>query len=86
MTDLNLRASPATAEPCLSDDLLRGADKIAEFIFGDKSKTRAIYHIASTSRLPHFKLGAVLCARKSQLIAWIADQEKRNSGKGDAAR
>lgn len=82
MIDLENGPSLVPAEPCLSDDLLRGADQIAEFIFGDKSKTRAIYHIASTSRLPYFKIGAILCARKSQLLAWIADQEKRNAGKG----
>lgn len=83
MTEQNSRACPATAEPCLSSDLLRGADQIAEFIFGDKRQTRKVYHVAATSRLPHFKLGAMLCARKSTLLEWIAAQEKRTSNRND---
>ena len=32
MSDLQTRAGPVTAEPCLADDLLRGAEDIAQFI------------------------------------------------------
>lgn len=67
------------AKPCrpLADDILRGADNIAGFLFGDPALRRRVYHLAGTSRLPHFKLGSMLCARKSVLIAWIAEQESR---------
>ncbi len=61
----------------LSTDLLRGADKIAEFLFGTETKRRKVYHLASTSRLPVFKLGSLLCARRSVLLDWIASQERR---------
>ena len=70
-----------TSSPELADDLLRGADSIAEFIFGSKSKRgsgrRKIYYLAETSHLPVFRLGAVLCARKSVLLRWISGQESR---------
>ena len=72
------QTGPKTGEVCtLADDLLRGADKIAEFLFGDPGQRRKVYHLRECSRLPVFKLGAVLCARKSVLLAWIAEQEAR---------
>jgi hypothetical protein len=61
----------------LASDLLRGADEIAEFIFGARGSRRKIYYLAETSHLPVFRLGAVLCARRSVLIRWIAGQENR---------
>lgn len=61
----------------LADDILRGADKIAEFLFGDRAERRKVYHLAERSQLPVFRLGVVLCARKSVLLAWIAAQEAR---------
>lgn len=82
MTEISIRASeeagPKTGEVRpLADDLLRGADQIAEFLFGDPGQRRKVYHLTECSRLPVFKLGAVLCARKSVLLAWIAEQEAR---------
>ena len=61
----------------LADDLLRGADAIAEFIFGARGSRRKIYYLAETSHLPVFRLGSVLCARRSVLMRWIAGQESR---------
>ena len=61
----------------LADDLLRGADEIAEFIFGTRGGRRKIYYLAETSHLPVFRLGSVLCARRSVLLRWIAGQESR---------
>jgi hypothetical protein len=61
----------------LADDLLEGADAIAEFLFGSKATRRKIYHLAETSKLPVFRLGSMLCARKSVLINFIAGQENR---------
>lgn len=68
-------AHPPNTE--LAQDLLRGADAIAEFVFGDVNQRRKVYHLAETSRLPVFRLGALLCARKSVLLNWIGEQEKR---------
>lgn len=67
----------------LSDDLLEGAHAIAEFLFGTGDEVRnrrKIYHLVETSRLPVFRLGSVLCARKSVLLEFIGLQEKRIMG------
>lgn len=68
----------------LAPDILEGAEAIAEFIFGDPRRKRAIYHYAQTKRLPVFRLGTNVLARKSKLREWIAEQEAaavRPSGK-----
>jgi hypothetical protein len=65
-------------EPEFANDLLRGADEIAQFLFGDRKYRRKVYHLVATSNLPHFKLGAMICARKSVLLQWIKDQEDRH--------
>jgi hypothetical protein len=64
----------------LADDILRGADEIAEFIFGKRGNRRKVYYLAECSRLPVFRLGSVLCARKSVLLQWISEQESRVTG------
>lgn len=61
----------------LSDDMLRGAHEIAGFLFGNPKERRKVYHLAERSRLPTFKLGAVLCARKSTIMEWVAQQEAK---------
>lgn len=63
---------PAAVVKTLSADLLHGADEIAEFVGLDR---RAVYHLAQTSKLPVFRMGSVICARKSTLLKWIAEQE-----------
>ncbi len=64
----------------LSDDMLRGAEAIAQFLLGDNStqNRRRIYHLASSKsadRLPIFRLGSELCARKSTLRETIEKRE-----------
>jgi hypothetical protein len=66
--------------PMMADDLLRGADEIADFFYGNKEQRRKVYHLVATSNLPVFKLGAMICARKSILLQWIADQERHSTG------
>jgi hypothetical protein len=61
----------------LADDILEGADAIAEFLFGSKEHRRKVYYLAECSKLPIFRLGSVLCARKSVLLGFIAGQEGR---------
>ncbi|SLN77820.1 hypothetical protein [Roseisalinus antarcticus] len=74
-----LRAGPATEKACpaLADDLLRGADAIAVFVFGDVKQRRKVYYYATEAKvkLPVFRMGNVICARKSRLIGWIEMQE-----------
>jgi hypothetical protein len=59
----------------LAPDVLEGAEAIAEYLLGDPSRKRSIYHLAKTKQLPVFRLGANMLARKSKLQAWIAEQE-----------
>ncbi|MGD0188123.1 MAG: DNA-binding protein [Roseiarcus sp.] len=67
-----------TAQP-LANDLLRGADEIAAFVFGPRGSRRKIYYLAETSHLPVFRLGSMLCARRSVIERWIAGQESRST-------
>ena len=69
----------APAPDALADDLLIGAAQIARHIFGsDEDRfTRRVYYLTTRSkcRLPSFRLGFQLAARKSTLRQWIIDQE-----------
>lgn len=58
----------------LAADILRGADAIAKHLGFPR---RAIYHLVSKGGLPHFRLGETVCARKTTLSSWIAEQEAR---------
>lgn len=74
------REQPAiqqSASPALADDLLRGAEAIANFVFGNAKHRRKVYYYATDAkiRMPVFRIGAVICARKSTLIEWIERQE-----------
>jgi len=55
----------------------RGADEIASFIFGERGSRRKVYYLAECARLPVFRLGTLLCARRSVLMNWIAGQESK---------
>ena len=59
-----------SSEP--SADLLYGVPAIAEFL---GLKVRQARHQRETGRLPTFKLGNIICARKTSLMAFLADQE-----------
>lgn len=61
----------------LADDILEGADAIAEFLFGSNSYRRKVYYLAECSKLPIFRLGSACCARKSVLLDFIVGQEER---------
>jgi hypothetical protein len=67
----------SSSENELAEDILEGADAIAEFLFGSRSNRRKVYYLAECSKLPIFRLGSVLCARKSVLLEFIAGQEER---------
>jgi hypothetical protein len=65
------------SDPALADDLLIGAEQIAQFVFGDRKMRRRIYHLLSSSRMPHARLGGRLCVRKSAILQWLIAQEQR---------
>lgn len=64
----------------VADDILRGANAIAVFLYGDARQRRKIYHLAATGRVPTFNEGAIICARKSEIVRWIRAQEARGHG------
>lgn len=67
-------------------DILRGAGEIAALLYGDRRLRRRVYHLAATRRLPVFRLGQIICARRSVLLEWIARQERAAmAGTGDPA-
>jgi hypothetical protein len=75
--NMQVNAVPADGPGQLADDILEGADAIAEFLFKSKDARRRIYYLAESSKLPIFRLGSTLCARKSVLLNYITGQENR---------
>lgn len=68
-----------TSTSTLADDLLIGADAIAEFVFGksDSQARRKVYHASSCGYLRVFKMGQGIAARKSELVADLSADRKR---------
>jgi hypothetical protein len=80
MEDHSIRSDEAPQ--AIADDIIHGADAIAEHIYGHRRHRRKVYYLAECSRLPIFRLGSTLCLRKSEFRRWIACQEARvTSGK-----
>ena len=67
----------STGPSILADDLLVGAMAIATFVFGraEAAERRRVYWLAETDELPVFRLGSMICARKSTLLQHIAERE-----------
>jgi len=57
----------------LASDVLRGAAAIAEFLYGDAGERPKVYRNAA--RYTFWREGAVICARRSTLMAEIAERE-----------
>ena len=79
--------APVPQAAALGGDLLIGAEAIAEFVFGDKTKRRQVYWAAETGALPIFKLNpkqknpehrskAMLWARRSTLLQHIEQRDQ----------
>ena len=75
--DVSPTLSPVEDKPTLAPDLLRGAHQIAAFLYGSATERKKVYHLVQNARLPVFRLGSLLCARRSVLLAWIDEQETR---------
>jgi hypothetical protein len=60
-----------------AEQVIRSADAIAEFVFGDHSHRRKVYYLAECSKLPIHRLGSTLCLRPSAYKSWIEGQENR---------
>ena len=62
-------------------DLLYGVPAIADFL---GLRVRQARHQCETGRVPTFKLGQIICARRSTLWRWLGEQES-NGGEEQAA-
>lgn len=63
------------SEVHLAADILKGASEIARFLFGPEAERRQIYNLTEAGALPTFRLGRIICARRSTLQTWIGRQE-----------
>jgi hypothetical protein len=72
----NTEPNEASTES-VDDRIIRGADAIAEYIFGDRRHRRKIYYLAECSKIPIWRLGSTLCLRPATYESWIRDQESR---------
>jgi hypothetical protein len=53
-------------------DVLYGVPAIALHL---RLKDRQVYHLKAVHKLPTFKIGKTVCARRSTLATWIAQRE-----------
>ena len=58
------------------DDLLYGVPAIAEAF---KLTPRRVYHLKDRHGLPTFKIGGTVCARRSEVRAWIVSIAAREA-------
>ena len=72
---------PSENETSLADDLLYGADEIAEFIWKDRKLRTRVYRMqAKDNGFPVFKPNVhsgPICARRSKILEWIELQESK---------
>jgi hypothetical protein len=69
----------------LAADLLRGADALAHFIYGASTGTTRARVYRNHGNWPLWRDGAVICGRKSALMAEIAKREAAAIRKGKTA-
>ena len=65
-----------------ASDLLYGAGAIARFL---GVKPRAAYHLIETRRIPFFKIGKVVCSRRTSLAAKLDELEAASGDDSEAA-
>ena len=78
-------ASRVTAEPGLGVTCCAAPMPSPSFCSAFTPATEG-YYLTTEGRaqLPHFRLGTIICARKSTLLRWIEAAEARGSGSGQA--
>jgi hypothetical protein len=69
----------------IADDMLDGAKQIAQFLYGDEKLTRRVYYLTDRKKLPVFRLGSGLKARRSVLLEFVEKQEHDNFENGRLA-
>ena len=64
-----VKQSASEDEPA---DLLYGVPAIADYLGLTQHQAR---HNIDKGRIPTFRMGAIICARKSSLVRWLDEQE-----------
>jgi excisionase family DNA binding protein len=59
----------------MEGDALIGAGEIARFMCLPRWR---VYELANAKRLPHYRVGRSICARRSAILDYIAAQEARS--------
>lgn len=62
---------PLNLPVTLAGDILRGAEAIAIYLFGDARHRKRVYRLIAGGKLPHFRIGRAVCSRKSLLKQWV---------------
>lgn len=78
MIDSEDQTLPIPAGPEMSADIMLGASAIAAFM---GMRPRQLYHAAEMGHLPTFRIGGILCARRSTLNRWITELEQEAIGR-----
>lgn len=68
---------PSLASPCDGGPASRGLSDRVVRRWASRSCEWKVCHLMVTSNLPVFKLGSMICARKSVLVKWVKDKEQR---------
>jgi hypothetical protein len=71
------KAEPVKRAAPIAGDILYGAEEIAEFLFGNRKFRRRVYNLVERNGLPIFRIGTSICARKSTLQRWVAEQKHK---------
>lgn len=61
-----------------SADILHQYAEIGAFL---RMTPKQVQHRIIAGEIPHFRIGRIVCARKSTLLAWLADQEAKCTSK-----
>ncbi len=65
-----------TSKPLIvCDDLLIGGSAIAKELHTTRHR---VYRLAAQGRIPFFRMGNVVCARRSTLAEFMSSEEKKN--------
>lgn len=76
--------------PGMESNVLYGTKAIAAYVFGSEDYAGRITDLIRRHRPPHrftiFRLGSTICARKSEIDAWILAREAADNDRNAQSR
>jgi hypothetical protein len=72
--EIDMTTTAPAGDGASAADLLYGAPAIARFLRLSEPQAR---HLCENGTLPTFKVGKLICARETTLLAWIAECEAK---------